>query len=57
MTTAFDFVKRHYAVLMAIGGVVLIMMGVLVFTGELTQFNIWAQDLVDSLGLDFLNGI
>jgi cytochrome c-type biogenesis protein len=57
MTTAFDFVKRHYAALMAIGGVFLIVMGVLVYTNEITQFNIWAQDLVDGLGLDFLNGI
>jgi cytochrome c-type biogenesis protein len=57
MSTAFDFVKRHYAVLMAIGGVFLIVMGVLVYTNEITRFNIWAQDLVDSLGLDFLNGI
>jgi cytochrome c-type biogenesis protein len=57
MTTAFDLVKRHYAALMAVGGVFLIVMGVLVYTNEITQFNIWAQDLVDSLGLDFLNGI
>ena len=57
MTTAFDVVKRHYAALMAVGGVFLIVMGVLVYTNEITQFNIWAQDLVDGLGLDFLNGI
>jgi cytochrome c-type biogenesis protein len=57
MTTAFDLVKRHYAALMAVGGVFLIVMGVLVYTNEITQFNIWAQDLVDGLGLDFLNGI
>ncbi len=57
MTTAFDAVKRHYAWVMAIGGVFLIIMGVLVFTGEIRQFNIWAQDFVDWLGLDFLNGI
>jgi cytochrome c-type biogenesis protein len=57
MTSAFDVVKRHYAGLMATGGVFLIVMGVLVYTNEITQFNIWAQDLVDSLGLDFLNGI
>ncbi len=57
MSTAFDVVKRHYSVLMAVGGVFLIIMGVLVYTNEITQFNIWAQDFVDSLGLDFLNGI
>jgi len=32
-------------------------MGVLVYTNEITQFNIWAQDAANSLGLDFLNGI
>lgn len=57
MTTAFAVVKRNYAALMAVGGAFLIVMGVLVYTNEITQFNIWAQDLVDSLGLDFLNGI
>ena len=57
MTTAFDFVKRHYSWLMAIGGIFLIVMGVLVYTNEITRFNIWAQDLANSLGLDFLNGI
>lgn len=56
-TTAFDLVKRHYGALMATGGVLLIVMGVLVYTNEITQFNIWARNLVESVGLDFLNGI
>ncbi len=34
MTTAFAVVKRHYAAIMAIGGVILIAMGVLIWTGE-----------------------
>jgi cytochrome c-type biogenesis protein len=57
MTTAFGFVKRHYGALMATGGVFLIVMGVLVYTNEITQFNIWAQEAVEAIGLDFLNGI
>lgn len=57
MTGAFAVVKRHYSVLMAVGGVFLIVMGVLVYTGEINQFNRWAQDAVDAVGLDFLNGI
>ena len=56
-TAAFDLVKRHYGALMATGGVFLIVMGVLVYTNEITQFNIWARNLVESVGLDFLNGI
>lgn len=57
MTSAFALIKRHYAVVMAIGGAFLIVMGVLVYTGEVNQFNSWAQQTVDWLGLDFLNGI
>ena len=39
MTTAFDLVKRHYAVIMAVGGVILIAMGVLIWTDELFRLN------------------
>ena len=55
MTTAFAFVKRHYAAIMATGGVILIAMGVLVFTGELTRLNIEAQQALDDLGINFFN--
>lgn len=57
MTNAFAFVKRHYGWLIAFGGLLLVGMGVLILTGEIRQFNILAQDFVDWLGLDFLNGI
>ena len=57
MTTAFSFVKRHYAVIVAAGGAILIVMGVLIVTGELTRLNIEAQRLLNNLGLDFLIGI
>ena len=40
MTTAFAVVKRHYAVIMAIGGAILIAMGVLILTGDFFQLNI-----------------
>src|SRR5919198_1911392 len=43
MTTAFAVVKRHYRSIMASGGLVLIAMGVLIWTGELFQLNIAAQ--------------
>lgn len=39
MTTAFDAVKRHYNVIIAVGGVVLIVMGILILTGETTKLN------------------
>jgi cytochrome c-type biogenesis protein len=57
MTTAFDAVKRHYRVIMATGGVILIAMGVLVYTNELFQLNIEAQKLLDRLGLNFFNDV
>jgi cytochrome c-type biogenesis protein len=57
MTTAFDAVKRHYAVIIGAGGAILIVMGVLVYTGELFQLNIEAQQLLDSVGLNFFDDV
>jgi cytochrome c-type biogenesis protein len=57
MTTAFAVVKRHYQVIVASGGVILIAMGVLIWTGELTQLNAEAQRLLSELGLDFWNSV
>ena len=57
MTKLFAFVKRHYAVIIAAGGAILVVMGALIVSGELTQLNIEAQKLLNSLGLDFLYGI
>jgi cytochrome c-type biogenesis protein len=45
MTTAFAVVKRHYAVIMAGGGVILVAMGVLILTGEFTALNQQASNL------------
>ena len=55
MTTAFAVVKRHYPLIMATGGVILIAMGVLVWTGELSRLNNEAIGWLDGLGLDFSN--
>jgi cytochrome c-type biogenesis protein len=57
MTTAFTVVKRHYQAIVATGGAILIVMGVLIWTGELTQLNIEAQRWLSSLGLDFWNSV
>ncbi len=57
MTKLFAVVKRHYAVIVAAGGAILIVMGVLILTGELARLNIEAQRLLNNLGLDFLTGI
>ena len=45
-------VKRHYPLIMAIGGVILIAFGVAILTGWFDTFNRWAQDLLNSLGIN-----
>jgi cytochrome c-type biogenesis protein len=57
MTTAFEAVKRHYGAIMATGGVILIAMGVLVYTDELFRLNIEAQQLLDEFGLNFFQSV
>jgi cytochrome c-type biogenesis protein len=56
-TTAFAWIRRHYAVINALAGVLLIAIGVLVFTGELFRLNIEAQQLLDDWGLNFWQDI
>jgi cytochrome c-type biogenesis protein len=55
MTSTFDAVKRHYPVLMAAGGAVLVAMGVLIYTNELSSLNIQAQKLLNDLNINFFN--
>jgi cytochrome c-type biogenesis protein len=55
MTTAFAVVKRHYQAIVAAGGVILIAMGVLIWTGELFQLNIEAQNWLEQSGIKFFN--
>jgi cytochrome c-type biogenesis protein len=57
MTSAFAVVKRHYGAVIGVGGVVLIAMGVLIWTGEFFRLNIEAQKLMTNLGLDFWNQV
>jgi len=57
MTRVFTVVKRHYSLLMAAGGVILIAMGVLIWTGELFQLNIEAQRFLERLGLNFFDDV
>jgi cytochrome c-type biogenesis protein len=54
-TSAFAVVKRHYPVVIVVGGLVLISMGVLIWTGEFTQLNITVNHWLQSLGLPDLN--
>ncbi len=51
-TAAFRWLRDRYLIVTAVSGAVLIAMGVLLFTGELTQLNIEAQQALDSVGLN-----
>jgi cytochrome c-type biogenesis protein len=54
MTTAFATVRRHYPLIMAAGGAVLIVMGVLIWTGEFFRLNAETQRLMRDLNIDFV---
>jgi cytochrome c-type biogenesis protein len=57
MTSLFAVIKRHFRAVIATGGIVLIAMGVLIWSGELFQLNIQAQRALDGLGINFFNSI
>jgi cytochrome c-type biogenesis protein len=54
-TAAFAVIKRHYAVVIGLGGATLIAMGVLIWTGEFTQLNVTVSHWLNSLGLPDFN--
>jgi cytochrome c-type biogenesis protein len=54
MTAAFRWLRNHYLVITAISGVILVVMGVLIYTNELTRLNSEAQQLLGNLGLDWI---
>lgn len=57
MTTAFTVVKRHYQAIVVVGGLILIAMGILIWTGELNQLNTQAINWMEGSGLDFFNDV
>lgn len=57
VTTAFTVIKRHYQLIVATGGLILIAMGILIWTNQLTQLNAEAQSWLSGLGLDFWNSV
>ena len=54
-TSALTVVKRHYPIVIGIGGVILVAMGVLIWTGEFTRLNITVNHWLQTLGLPDLN--
>ena len=56
-TTAFRWLRDRWTVVTAISGVVLIAMGLLLLTGELTRLNNEAQQGLDSIGLNVFKSL
>ena len=53
-TNAFRWIRDHYLIVTAVSGIVLVAMGILILSGELTRLNVQAQHALKSVGLDFL---
>jgi cytochrome c-type biogenesis protein len=56
-TSAFAVVKRHYPIVIGLGGAVLVTMGVLVFTGEFQNLNVTVSNWIQSIGLPNLTNL
>ena len=54
---AFRWLRDRYLWVTAISGVILIVMGILVFTGEITRLNSEVQKFLNDVGLDFIYSI
>jgi cytochrome c-type biogenesis protein len=50
-TAAFGVIKRHYPVVIGLGGLILVSMGVLIWTGSFTNINITVSHWLQSIGL------
>ena len=57
VTGFFRFFRNHYGVITLVSGAILMVMGVLLFTDELTRLNNQALSWLDSLGLNFFSNI
>jgi cytochrome c-type biogenesis protein len=56
-TEAFRWLRDRYLIITAVSGVVLITMGLLLFTGELQRLNVEAQNALNGLGLNFFKDV
>jgi cytochrome c-type biogenesis protein len=53
MTRFFRFFRNHFRVLTFAAGIILVVMGVMLYTNDLTRLNSWASDL----GLNLIGGV
>lgn len=56
-TNVFRWLRDRHLIVTGISGLILITMGVLMLTGELTNMNSSAQDLLNTLGLNIFSGL
>jgi cytochrome c-type biogenesis protein len=57
VTGFFRFFRNHYGVITLISGIVLVGMGLLLITNELTRLNSEALQLMEDLGINFFSDI
>jgi cytochrome c-type biogenesis protein len=57
VTGLFRFFRNHYTAITVISGVVLVAMGVLLYTNELTRLNNEALNAMDNLGINFFGDL
>jgi cytochrome c-type biogenesis protein len=57
VTGIFRFFRDHYSAITAVSGVILVAMGVLLFTNELARLNSEALKLLDNLGINFFENV
>ncbi len=55
LQNSLGLVRRHYGAIQFASGVILILIGVLVTSGEFFRMNILARNAIDASGLDFLD--
>jgi len=54
---SFEWVRRHYAAIQVGAGLVLVVMGVLIYTNDLFVLNVEIQRALDDLGLNFFQSV
>jgi cytochrome c-type biogenesis protein len=53
----FRFFRDHYTVITVLSGLILVVMGILLYTNELTRLNAEALSLMEDLGINFFGDI
>jgi len=57
VTGFFRFFRKHYGAITLVSGVILIAMGVLLYTNELARMNTAALNALDSLHINFFSSL